>query len=335
MLAVSDAEILVERALPQQTEVREHDGLVDAHLGETIGARRRVPVVAREVVVVARLGREAGADAFAAVAQLAREAGVLHVDRPELAIGSPAQPRIAELVVDDAQHVVAVTRVDVVEPRRARLVEVLVGVDHGRQRNASSHNLTPMSSLHGLTLGDVLREHRRSRPDQVAAVDGDVRLTYAGLDERVEPAGQRTRSPPASGPATGSLWLGQNSFRVIETLLAAAKIGAVLLRRELAAVGRRDGVRARRPPPRWSSIRPRRSATPSRRASAVVSGRRGPVGAARQRRVRGASSRRARPTIPIRADRSRRTGAAHVHGRVLGPPERGDALAHRARSARH
>ena len=34
-----------------------------------------------------------------------------------------------------------------------------------------------MDVLHGLTLGDVLREHRRSRPQQIAVVDGDVRLT--------------------------------------------------------------------------------------------------------------------------------------------------------------
>ena len=125
-------EILVERAFPEQTEVGEHNRLVDAHLGETIGTRRRIPVVPRQVVVVARFGRKPGADALAALTELAREAGMLHVDRAELAVRSPAEPRVAELVVDDAQRVVAVTRIDVVEPRRARLVEVLVGVDHGR-----------------------------------------------------------------------------------------------------------------------------------------------------------------------------------------------------------
>src|SRR5690348_15538153 len=50
---------------------------------------------------------------------------------------------------------------------------------------ALSPNLTPMSPLHGLTLGDVLREHRRSRPEAAATVDGDTRLTYAALDARV------------------------------------------------------------------------------------------------------------------------------------------------------
>ena len=81
-----------------------------------------------------------------------------------------------------------------------------------------------MSPLHALTLGDVLREHRRSRPGQVAAVDGDLRLTYAGLDERVN---RLANALLAAGVGAGDriLWLGQNSFRVIETLLAAAKIG--------------------------------------------------------------------------------------------------------------
>ena len=39
-----------------------------------------------------------------------------------------------------------------------------------------------MSPLHGLTLGDVLREHRRSRPALTGAVDGDVRLALAGYN---------------------------------------------------------------------------------------------------------------------------------------------------------
>jgi acyl-CoA synthetase (AMP-forming)/AMP-acid ligase II len=82
-----------------------------------------------------------------------------------------------------------------------------------------------MSSLHGLTLGDVLREHRRSRPDRVAAVDGDVRLTYAELDQRVN---QLANAFATAGVGSGDrvVWLGQNSFRLLECLLAAAKLGA-------------------------------------------------------------------------------------------------------------
>ena len=119
--------------------------------------------------------------------------------------------------------------IDVVEPGRARLVEVLVGVDHGSHPRpivirSFSPNLTPMSPLHGLTLGDVLREHRRSRPDRIAAVDGDVRLTCRARRKR-EPARERP-ARRGSVPAIGIVWLGQNSFRVLECLLAAAKLGA-------------------------------------------------------------------------------------------------------------
>ena len=92
---------------------------------------RRVPVVARQLVVVARLGA-AGRRGCVRAGRRARDVwpGTLHVDRAELAV-APRQPRVAELVVDDPQRVVAVRGIDVVEPRRARLVEVLVGVDHG------------------------------------------------------------------------------------------------------------------------------------------------------------------------------------------------------------
>ena len=130
------AEVLVERAFPEQAEVREHHRLVDTHRGEPVGAGGRVPVVAGQVFVVARLGRKPGADALAPLTELAREPRMLHVDGAELAVGTPAQPRVAEVVVDDAQRVVAPARIDVVEPRRSRLVEVLVGVDHGRPRDA-------------------------------------------------------------------------------------------------------------------------------------------------------------------------------------------------------
>jgi long-chain acyl-CoA synthetase len=80
--------------------------------------------------------------------------------------------------------------------------------------------------LHALTLGDVLREHRRSYPQRVAVVDGDVRLTWPQLDDRVN---QLANALLARGVSSGDrlLWLGQNSYRLLELLLAAAKIGAV------------------------------------------------------------------------------------------------------------
>src|SRR5438105_13288535 len=77
--------------------------------------------------------------------------------------------------------------------------------------------------LHGLTFADVLREQRRSRPEQVAAADGDfgrdVRLTYPELDDR----SNRLANAPAAaavGHGARSLWLGQNSSRLLETLAA-------------------------------------------------------------------------------------------------------------------
>src|SRR5438477_9943955 len=80
--------------------------------------------------------------------------------------------------------------------------------------------------MHGLTFADVLREQRRSRPEQVAVVDGDfgrdVRLTYPELDDR---SNRLANALAAAGVSHGDriLWLGQNSFRVVEALAAAAK----------------------------------------------------------------------------------------------------------------
>ena len=82
-----------------------------------------------------------------------------------------------------------------------------------------------MSPLHGLTLGDVLREHARSWPTQVATVDGPTRTDYAALDARVNRLASALR---AQGVGAGDrlVWLGQNSARLLECLLAAAKLGA-------------------------------------------------------------------------------------------------------------
>jgi len=84
--------------------------------------------------------------------------------------------------------------------------------------------------LHGLTFADVLREHRRSRPQKIAVVDHDfardVRLTYVELDERVNRLAGALAGAGV-GPGDRVLWLGQNSFRVLEGLAAAAKLGAM------------------------------------------------------------------------------------------------------------
>src|SRR5439155_9145453 len=83
-----------------------------------------------------------------------------------------------------------------------------------------------MDIPHTLTLGDILREHRRSQPQKAALVCGDHRLTYPAFDERVNRLANALR---AEGFAEGDriLWLGQNCHRVLEGLLAAAKLGGM------------------------------------------------------------------------------------------------------------
>jgi long-chain acyl-CoA synthetase len=83
-----------------------------------------------------------------------------------------------------------------------------------------------MDLLHVLTLGDVLREHRRSHPAGTALVCGDTRYTYREFDDRVNRL-VHALSAEGVGPGDRILWLGQNCHRVLELLLAAAKVGAV------------------------------------------------------------------------------------------------------------
>lgn len=83
-----------------------------------------------------------------------------------------------------------------------------------------------MDALHSFSLADVSGEHRRNYPQRTAVVDGDVRLTWPEFDDRVN---RLANALSASGVDSGDvvLWLGQNSFRILELLAAVAKIGAV------------------------------------------------------------------------------------------------------------
>jgi acyl-CoA synthetase (AMP-forming)/AMP-acid ligase II len=83
-----------------------------------------------------------------------------------------------------------------------------------------------MDRVHALTLGDISREHKRSRPLETAVVDGNVRRTYEELDEHVN---RLARALAGSGVASGDrvLWLGQTSYHVLELLLACGKLGAI------------------------------------------------------------------------------------------------------------
>ena len=58
-------------------------------------------------------------------------------------------------------------------------------------------------------------------------VDGDLRLTWPEFDDRVNQLANALRTEAGVGEGDRVLWLGQNSFRVLEGLLAAAKLGAV------------------------------------------------------------------------------------------------------------
>jgi long-chain acyl-CoA synthetase len=78
-----------------------------------------------------------------------------------------------------------------------------------------------------VTVGDVIREHRRSYPDKTAVVDGDLRLTWPEFDDRVN---RLAHALAAQGVENGHrvLWLGQTSARVFELLGACAKLGAMV-----------------------------------------------------------------------------------------------------------
>jgi long-chain acyl-CoA synthetase len=87
--------------------------------------------------------------------------------------------------------------------------------------------LEPYLAVHRYGLGDLLHEQARSRPAMVAVVDGQHRFTFRELDERVNRLASVLRD---RGVDHGDrlLWLGQNSFRVLEVLLAAARLGAIV-----------------------------------------------------------------------------------------------------------
>jgi long-chain acyl-CoA synthetase len=84
------------------------------------------------------------------------------------------------------------------------------------------HSLT----LGSFTLGDLLREQRRSYPDRTAVVCDANRFTYPDLDDRVN---RLANALADLGVTEGQrvLWLGQNCHRFLETLLATAKLGAI------------------------------------------------------------------------------------------------------------
>jgi acyl-CoA synthetase (AMP-forming)/AMP-acid ligase II len=78
-----------------------------------------------------------------------------------------------------------------------------------------------------ITIGDVLSENARRHQIRTAVVCQSDRYTYEELDRRVAKLADALRD---AGVSTGDrvLWLGQNCHRVVETLLAAARLGAMM-----------------------------------------------------------------------------------------------------------
>lgn len=81
--------------------------------------------------------------------------------------------------------------------------------------------------IHNLTFGDISRENKRNFPNEIAVVCAGRRFTFTEFDDRVNRLANVFRS---HGMGTGGrvLWLGQNCHKVLEAILAAAKLGAVL-----------------------------------------------------------------------------------------------------------
>jgi long-chain acyl-CoA synthetase len=83
-----------------------------------------------------------------------------------------------------------------------------------------------LAPLHSLTLSDILEEHRRARPQQLAVVAEGERRTYAELAERVQ---RLARALHGAGVRAGDrvLWLAQNHPGALEALIACGRIGAM------------------------------------------------------------------------------------------------------------
>src|SRR4051812_40268780 len=76
------------------------------------------------------------------------------------------------------------------------------------------------------TIGDLLRRTARRHPEKLAIVHGDVRQTFAGLDETVNRAANAIR---ARGVAKGEriAILSHNSYEFVVCYFALARLGAI------------------------------------------------------------------------------------------------------------
>ncbi len=77
------------------------------------------------------------------------------------------------------------------------------------------------------TLSSLADEHARSRPEGLAVVCGDQRLTWSAFRVEVQRLASALHGAGV-GPGDRVLWLGQNCHRVLLMLAACARLGAVL-----------------------------------------------------------------------------------------------------------
>jgi acyl-CoA synthetase (AMP-forming)/AMP-acid ligase II len=80
--------------------------------------------------------------------------------------------------------------------------------------------------VQSLSFAGVLEEHTRSFPGKIALVYGETRYTYDEIRARVERLANGLEDLGV-GPGDRILWLGQNSHRILEGILAASRIGAM------------------------------------------------------------------------------------------------------------
>jgi acyl-CoA synthetase (AMP-forming)/AMP-acid ligase II len=80
--------------------------------------------------------------------------------------------------------------------------------------------------LHSLTLGEILEEHRRARPQQLAVVGESQRLTFPALADRVQRLANALEDAGV-GQGDRVLWLAQNHPGVLEGIIACGQIGAM------------------------------------------------------------------------------------------------------------
>src|SRR5438105_2532962 len=78
------------------------------------------------------------------------------------------------------------------------------------------------------TMSSVLLENARRHPQKIAAVCGDVRLTFPELADRVDRLAN-VLSAAGFGPGDRLLWMAQSSHRALECLLAASHLGGIFV----------------------------------------------------------------------------------------------------------